>query len=288
MDVDRDELLLLAETLRVAGCVWAEDEARVLAVAADSRRQLRMMVARRCTGDPLEYVVGSARFCGLDVHVGEGVFIPRRRSEYVARCAVTIARSISGHYGRVRALDVCCGSGAIALVLSARVPNIEVWATDISEAATACARRNLEERAIVLTGDLLDPLAEAGATPFDLIVANVPYVPTREIDTLPSEARRFEPLETHDGGEDGLALLRRLLDQAGPWLSEDGMLLAETGLRQATSAEAAARDRGFGASSRTCSALQTAVVVATRNRGASTTSSDQSRIEAAAAACLLR
>ncbi len=236
--------------LREAGCVYAEDEARLLADAATSPEHLDELVARRQAGEPLEYIVGRAEFSGLRVAVRPGVFVPRRRSEFLAHCAVERARlaqqSAAANGRAARVLDICCGSGALGLVVAAQVPGVRLIASDSSPDAVACARENLREYDCeVLHGDLFAALDETSRGGLDLIVANAPYVPTDEIDTMPAEARLFEPRPTLDGGPDGLELQRRLFDGAREWLRAGGCMLVETSRRQMDATERLASQRGY-------------------------------------------
>lgn len=220
--------------LRAAGCVFAEDEAELLMQAvkddAEPSRLLATLVARRCAGEPLEHVVGWAEFCGLRIAVGPGVFVPRRRSEFLVELAVDLGRA-----ARV-AVDMCCGSAPFATVVAKRLPGVEVHAADIDAGQLAYARRNLApfgRRASVHEGDLFQALPARLRGSVDLLVVNAPYVPTDAIATLPAEARAYEPLASLDGGADGLAVHRRVAAGASSWLAARGHLLIETTEAQA-------------------------------------------------------
>lgn len=216
--------------LRAAGCVFAEDEARLLLSTAASPDDLAAMLERRVAGEPLEHVLGWAEFCGLRVAVEPGVFVPRRRTEFLVQRAAALAR----RDGPVVVLDLCCGSGAVGVALAAALGEIELHAADIDPVAVRCARRNVAAvGGRVYEGDLYDPLPVALRGRLDVLVANVPYVPTAEIALLPSEARLHEPRAALDGGPDGLDVLRRVSAHARTWLAPHGHLLTETGERQA-------------------------------------------------------
>jgi len=218
--------------LRAAGCVFAEDEARLLMSAGRPPAELEAMVDRRAAGEPLEHVLGWAEFCGLRITVAPGVFVPRRRTEFLVAQAVALARP-----GEV-IVDLCCGAGAIGAALAAAVDRAQVHAADIDPAAVRCARQNL--RGQVYTGDLYEPLPAGLRGQVGILVANVPYVPAGEIGFLPPEARAHEPLAALDGGADGLDLLRRVAAGAARWLAPGrGHLLIETSERQVTAAGAA-------------------------------------------------
>ncbi|MFD3516774.1 putative protein N(5)-glutamine methyltransferase [Streptomyces sp. NPDC058657] len=216
--------------LRAAGCVFAEDEARLLLAAAGSPDELAAMVLRRAGGLPLEHVVGWAEFCGLRIAVDAGVFVPRPRTEFLAGHALALAEARQP--GAV-VLDLCCGSGAVGAVLGARLPGIELYAADVEAAAVRCARRNLGAvGGAVYEGDLYAPLPAELRGRVGVLVANAPYVPTDDIALLPPEAREHEPLVALDGGADGLDVQRRVTAEAAEWLAPGGSLLIETSERQ--------------------------------------------------------
>jgi release factor glutamine methyltransferase len=225
--------------LRQAGCVFAEEEARLLIEAAASRDDLEGMVQRRVEGLPLEQVLGWAEFCGLRVVVTPGVFVPRRRTELMVREAVAGARP-----GAV-VLDLCCGSGAVGAAIAARTADVELHAADIERAAVDCARRNVSTGAQVYQGDLFEPLPETLRGRVDVLAANVPYVPSDGVATMPPEARDHEPLVALDGGADGLDVLRRVAAQAPHWLAPGGRLLVEVGGAQLSAAVAAFEASGL-------------------------------------------
>lgn len=212
----------IIHTLRAAGCVFAEEEARLLAAAAGSAAELESMVARRVSGLPLEHIVGWAEFCGLRIALDPGVFVPRRRTELLVREA---ARAV-GPAGTV--VDLGCGSGAIGAALRS-MSAVALFAVDIDPVAVKCAARNLDVPEVtVLLGDLYSPLPDALRGRVDVITANTPYVPTDAIALLPAEARLYEPHAALDGGADGLDIARRVVSGARLWLADGGHLLIET------------------------------------------------------------
>src|SRR6266581_6039397 len=222
--------------LRAAGCVFAEDEAELLISAAATPAELTAMVDRRVSGLPLEHVVGWADFCGLRIAVEPGVFVPRRRTEFLVRQAIAVAPP------HPVIVDLCCGSGAVGAALAAALDPAELHAADIDPVAVRCARRNLAPHGYVYTGDLFEPLPAALRGRVDVLAANVPYVPAGEVALLPAEARVHEPRVALDGGADGLDVLRRVAAGAPQWLAPGGFLLVETSERQAPrAAEAFAR-----------------------------------------------
>jgi release factor glutamine methyltransferase len=242
--------------LRAAGCVFAEDEARLLVDAAGSAADLADLVERRVAGLPLEHVLGWAAFLGLRIAVDPGVFVPRRRTEFLATSAIGLAAP-----GAV-VVDLCCGSGAVGAAIAAAVPDIVLAAADVEPAAVRCARRNLT--APVYEGDLYAALPVSLRGRVDVLVANAPYVPTDAVDLMPPEARLYEPMVALDGGQDGLDVLRRVIADAPSWLAPGGHLLFETSARQAATATAAVRAAGLTPSTASHEEMGTTVVIATR------------------------
>ena len=241
--------------LRAAGCVFAEEEAQLLIGAAATPDELDAMVKRRVDGLPLEYVLGWAEFAGRRFVVEPGVFVPRHRTELLARLATGFARP-----GAV-VVDLCCGSGALGAVVAAAVP-VELHATDIEPAAVRCARRNVAGH--VYQGDLYAPLPSELRGRVEVLISNVPYVPTGEIALLPPEAREHEPRVALDGGADGLDVLRRVVTEAQDWLAPGGHVLFETSEAQAARAVADVERAGLRARDEESEELGATVVVGQR------------------------
>ncbi|PTR31256.1 release factor glutamine methyltransferase [Rhodococcus sp. OK519] len=219
----------VADTLRAAGCVFAEDEARLLMSAAPTPAALSDLLRRRTAGMPIEHVLGWAEFCGKRIDVEPGVFVPRRRTELLVQEAVAMTRP-----GDI-VVDLCCGSGAIGTVVSSARPGIELHAADVDPVAVRCARRNVEPvGGHVHEGDLFDALPDELRGCVDVLVANVPYVPSHAIALMPPEARDHEPRAALDGGPDGLDFHRAVAAHAHRWLSPGGHLLIEAGAHQAS------------------------------------------------------
>jgi release factor glutamine methyltransferase len=247
--------------LRSAGCVFAEDEARLIVSTARTPAELTAMVDRRSAGLPLEHVLGWAEFCGLHIAVEPGVFVPRRRTEFLVRQAVASAPEAPA----LVVVDLCCGSGAVGAALAASLPGAELHAADIDPAAVRCARRNIGERGHVYEGDLFEPLPRTLRGRVDVLAANVPYVPTEEVGFLPPEARDHEPLVALDGGGDGLDILRRVTAEAPQWLAPGGFLLVETSERQAPVAAGTFADAGLVPRLAVSEDLHSTVVIGTRS-----------------------
>ncbi|MBP8974108.1 MAG: peptide chain release factor N(5)-glutamine methyltransferase [Anaerolineae bacterium] len=198
---------------------------------------LRALVARRADGVPLAYLTGERAFYDLTLIVTPDVLIPRPETEHLVERALAWART-RGKPPRIA--DVGAGSGAIAVTLARHLPAAQVWALDVSRAALGVARRNaarydLGQRIRFVQADLLGPLLGARGA-FDLIVANLPYVPTSALEALP--VSRHEPRLALDGGPDGLAVIRRLLAQVPRVLAADGLLLLEIEAAQGEQAAA--------------------------------------------------
>ncbi len=215
------------------------------------------MVSRRVGGEPLEQVVGWAEFCGLRILVDPGVFVPRKRSEFLVSVAVSLwsagglrGGGFGGGGARATVIaDLCCGTGALGLAVAADAGGAaELHAADLDPAAVGCARRNVSAvGGRVYLGDLFAALPSALCRQIDLLICNAPYVPSAEVAFLPAEARDHEALLALDGGRDGLAVLRRVAAEAPAWLAPGGVLLVETSEEQAPSMAEAMRVAGLSA-----------------------------------------
>ncbi|WP_051633862.1 putative protein N(5)-glutamine methyltransferase [Bacillus sp. UNC41MFS5] len=221
--VDNDTVTSIVHKLRSAGCVFAEDETQLLVSEAQSLEDLINKVEMRADGLPIEYVIGWAQFCGLRIEVERGVFVPRQRTKFLVGQAKELACS-----GDI-VVDLCCGSGAIGAALAAAMGDIMLYGSDIDPIAIRCARRNVTKfGGRIFEGDLYKALPQWMKGHINILVANVPYVPTKAIELLPLEARLYEPNLALDGGEDGLNILRKLVKEAPYWLAPGGHLLIET------------------------------------------------------------
>jgi release factor glutamine methyltransferase len=163
-------------------------------------------------------------FCGVEVRIHPGVYVPRWQTEQLARRAVECLPPDG------TAIDVCTGSGAVARALMTHRPDARVVATDVDEAAVACARANGVE---AYRGDLLSALPDGFAGGADVVVGVVPYVPTPDLPLLQRDTFTFETPLSYDGGPDGTDLLRRVVAESGRFLRRGGALLLELGGRQA-------------------------------------------------------
>jgi release factor glutamine methyltransferase len=223
--------------LQRAGCVAARDETvELLAEAKGDPRVLRELVARRSAGEPLAWLVGSARFCGRRVLVCPGVYVPRPQTEALA------SEAIERLPRRGLAVDLCTGSGALAVAVGRARPEARVLATEIDPAAAACARDNRIE---VHVGDMTGPLPDGVWGQVDVVTAVVPYVPTDELRLLPRDVVAYEPRGALDGGADGMDLLWRAVVESADLLRPGGSLLMELGGREADLLEPLLAEHGY-------------------------------------------
>lgn len=225
--------------LREAGCVFAEDEARLLCEHAHDQEHLYELVERRIAGEPLEYLLGFVEFMGRPYSLGPGVFIPRQRSTLLVDVAAWI-----GHEGGDLILDMCCGVGALGIAVRNRIAG-RVIGADISADAVAYAKENgISE---IHEGDLFSAVPAAYRGKVSVLIANTPYVPRDAIAGMPRESRDHEPIAAVDGGPDGMDLQRRVLAEAADWLAPCGSLFTETSAPQAEKLLREAVDLGWNA-----------------------------------------
>jgi len=218
---------------------WVLDQSRTAVLThperslnPDQLNQLDGLLQRRVDGEPLPYILGHWEFYGLDLLVTPAVLIPRPETELLVEQALHWLRD---HPGRRRAADVGVGSGAISLALASQIPDVTILATDWSRAALRVAQQNairhsLAQRIFLLQCDLMSAVSGR----FDLVCANLPYIPTATLRGL--DVARHEPAAALDGGVDGLRLIERLLQDSPRWVSAGGCLLLEIEARQGESA----------------------------------------------------
>ena len=205
----------------------------------------RALVQRRLDGEPVAYILGRKEFWSLDLLVDARVLVPRPDTETLVEQALEMLQGIGTNGRALRVADIGTGSGALALALKKERPHDEVFAADVSPEALAVAGENAGRLGLdiaLVQGDLLEPLAHLGM--FDLIVSNPPYISSPDIEGLSPEVRR-EPRLALDGGEDGLALVRRLAKDAPKVLAPSGALVMEIGAGQATDVLENLRSEGY-------------------------------------------
>jgi release factor glutamine methyltransferase len=214
----------LAALLADAGFVAADEEAEeLLARAGGDDELLDSLVQRRLTGEPLAWITGTVEFCGIEVRVDPGVYVPRWQSELLARRAVERLPADG------TAIDLCTGAGAIAMTLSANRPGARVVASDLDARSIVCATANGVD---AHQGDLFAPLPSDLHGRVDVVVGVVPYVPTPDLPLLQRDTLTFESTLSYDGGPDGTAILRRVLIDSPRFLRPGGALLLELGAGQ--------------------------------------------------------
>jgi release factor glutamine methyltransferase len=217
--------MALAAMLASAGFVAAEEEADELLARADGDGELlEVLVARRLTGEPLAWITGSVVFCGVEIRVDPGVYVPRWQTEVLA------ARAVERLPADGVAIDLCTGTGALAKVLMTERPGARIVGCDIDERSVACAQANGVE---TYRGDLFAALPDALRGSADVVVGVVPYVPTPELGLLQRDTFTFETTLSYDGGAAGTAILLRVLVDAPRFLRPGSALLLELGGEQA-------------------------------------------------------
>jgi release factor glutamine methyltransferase len=196
-------------------------------LTSDELAACRTLVRRRAGREPLQYILGSQDFFGLDFEVSPGVLIPRHDTETLVQQAVNRCPA------KATILDIGVGSGCIAVALAKTCADSHVYGVDPSPKALELAQRNAERHGVSVTlvkGSLFEPFE---GRKFDLIVSNPPYIPTAELAGLQPEVRDYEPREALDGGPDGLDFYRRIIPSAPPYLEAGGWLLLEVGIGEA-------------------------------------------------------
>jgi len=231
---------------------WGVDEITVRIhpereVPAEVAERYRGWIERRAAGEPAHHLTGSCRFWGRDFLVTPDVLIPRPETELLMQTALELPLSVTA-----RVLDVGAGSGCIAVSLAAERPRWRVCATDRSPAALSVARRNIERHGVEVEL-ILGDLASATAPPWDLVVANLPYLPSADLGRLPEEVRR-DPSSALDGGDDGLDLVRTLLADLPRLLRVCGGVVLEIGESQADAVTTVAAGAGLAVARRVCDA----------------------------------
>jgi release factor glutamine methyltransferase len=187
------------------------------------------MISRRCNREPLQYIIGNIDFLGLNLEVGEGVLIPRPETELMAEHAIKLLEARNTKQKLV--LDLCTGSGCMALAIAVKFQDALVYGVDISEKAIRYARINAErnntENAFFYCGNLFSTVKKTRS--FDLIISNPPYIKSDDIKDLQPEIRDWEPLSALDGGRDGLVYYREIVPAARQILNDSGILMLELG-----------------------------------------------------------
>ncbi len=225
--------LLLAHVLKLPRLNLYLDFAREL--AAPEQAMVGALVQRRGQREPLQYIVGTTSFCGLELAVTQAVLIPRPETEALAEQAWAFLAQL--RRDRPVVLDFATGSGCLAIAIAAKFPLAEVHAIDLSEPALGVARTNAKRLAASVRFHRAASIAKLGEPAlFDLIVSNPPYIPSGEIASLQPEVRDHEPKVALDGGPDGLTFHRLIAREAATRLNAEGAVLVELADSQADAA----------------------------------------------------
>ena len=246
-DGENDAKLLLFEAFHLDLVHFLMDRLRPLseqdAKVQEQIRTYRGMIAKRASRIPLQQILGSQEFMGLEFYVNEHVLIPRQDTETLVELV------LQEQQGREKKLlDLCTGSGCIAISLAVKGGYESVTATDLSEEALKVAERNAkthQKKIISRQGDLFSALPRTEAGTFDIITSNPPYIPTAVIATLEPEVREHEPMMALDGTEDGLRFYRQIAQEAGTWLKPGGAIYLEIGYDQGEAVSGLLREAGF-------------------------------------------
>lgn len=212
-------------------------------------QRFRQFIERRAKREPLAYITGEKEFWGLSLDVTPAVLMPRPETETLVETAIAaLPRNRD-----VLVADIGVGSGCVAIAIAVELPDAVVYATEFSRDAAEVARRNAEKHQVevrvdVLEGDLFDPLPEEVRGRLDAVVSNPPYIPSDELDMLQPEVALYEPRGALDGGPDGMACHRRILDTARDWLAPGGWVHLEVGIGQAEHVASYARESGYSES----------------------------------------
>jgi len=202
--------------------------------------RFRRMIDRRARREPVQYIVGEVEFLGRRFKVDRDVLIPRPETELLVEEAIDSLEKEDRDGGErgITVLDLCTGSGCIAVSIAREIPYSRVYAVDISEGALEVARENAErhgvgDRIIFLPGDLFEGIEHLGLEgEIDLVISNPPYVSKKDIETLQPEVKEYEPLQALYGGEDGLDFYRKIIEESPFYLAHDGFLILEIGYDQ--------------------------------------------------------
>jgi release factor glutamine methyltransferase len=237
--------LILAHVLKVPRIKLYTDYERPL--GEKELGACRELVRRAGEQEPIAYLTGKAHFFNLEFEVTRDVLIPRPDTETLVENVLQFVRH-QGGFETPRVLDLCTGSGCIAAAIARNLKSAVVTATDISPAAVAVARNNIEQlglsgRVLVEEGDLFEPLARmVDVQPFNLIVSNPPYIPTAQIESLDRSVRDYEPIQALDGGLDGLVIHRKILGEAPQRLAPGGRIYLEIAFDQGELAQQVAAE----------------------------------------------
>ena len=207
-------------------------------ITAEQQKEYEIALKKRAEHIPLQYITGEQEFMGLKFKVNSNVLIPRQDTE------VLVEEALKRIQPGMRVLDMCTGSGCIAVSIAKNVPHIEMHAVDISKQALNVAKDNAKLNEVSVEFERSD-LFDHVAGKYDVIVSNPPYIPTSEIPKLMPEVGSFEPVEALDGKEDGLYFYRKIIAECKDYLNPDGMIFFEIGYEQGADVSALLQEAGF-------------------------------------------
>ncbi|MCX5717889.1 MAG: peptide chain release factor N(5)-glutamine methyltransferase [Nitrospirae bacterium] len=247
-DAHKESEIIMAHALKIDRTVLYRDNP---GVTGENIKDIGEILRRRAVREPLQYILGFVEFHGLKIKVGQGVLIPRPETELLAE---EVVKLFTVHRSPLTILDLCTGSGCLALAIAKHFPDAEVYGLDISKDAIRYAKENAElngiRNAVFLKGSLFEPLSQllthnSSLLTFDVIVSNPPYIRSGDMPNLQPEINKWEPRNALDGGEDGLSYYRTILSEARRYLMLSGVIFLEIGEGQAEEVTVIAMQNGF-------------------------------------------
>ncbi|MBI4690072.1 MAG: peptide chain release factor N(5)-glutamine methyltransferase [Nitrospirae bacterium] len=249
-DAPKESEIILIHILEIDRIILYRDNPNI---SEDAIKIINEILARRKEREPLQYILGQVEFYGMNIKVGPGVLVPRPETEMIVE---EVLKAVSSFKFQVSSenknlplniVDLCTGSGCVALAIAKNLPKSLIYGTDISGKAIGYANENAEINGIgnvrFLKGSLFEPVA--GFAPFDIIVSNPPYIRSNDIPDLPPEIKYWEPRSALDGGEDGIKFFGEILQTAPKHLVKGGFLCLELGQGQADAVIMIAQRNGF-------------------------------------------
>lgn len=252
-DAIKEAEIIIAHCLSIDRLTLYRDNPRI---SKGLTKKIDSLVKRREKREPLQYILGYVDFFELKIKVGQGVLIPRPETELLAEEAIKLISKFvlppplspfsKGGMGGFNFLDLCTGSGCLALKLAKEFPDVQVYGTDTSDIAIKYAKENADlnriKNVIFTKGSLFEPVKDLS---FNLIISNPPYIKTKDIDRLQPEIREWEHREALNGGKNGLAYYKFIISEARNYLIENGYLILELGINQADEIKKIAQDAGL-------------------------------------------
>jgi release factor glutamine methyltransferase len=240
-DAHKESEIIVTHCLGIDKTVLYRDNP---ALSEKDVREIEAVLQRRAKREPLQYILGHVEFCGLKIKVGQGVLIPRPETELLAEEVIKAISTSNPPFTKseLKILDLCTGSGCLALAIAKHFPDAEVYGTDISKDAIRYAKENAGLNAVknvtFLKGSLFEPLkqimfSDVQSFKFDVIVSNPPYIRSGDMPNLQPEINKWEPRNALDGGEDGLSYYRTIFSEARKYLMLSGVIFLEIGEGQA-------------------------------------------------------